>query len=207
MDDADTLPLFPLELVLLPGEMAPLHIFEERYKRLMGALRREGGEFGVVLAEEDRIHEAGCSAVLTGVIEEFEDGRLNVLVEGQRRFRVVELHPPADQERDCLRATVSFFDDRDQGSRELREAALAAYAGLLKAMGVEGSQVPRGAAALSFRLAATLDLGSNVKQALLESESEGERLTNLVSVAKTLLPRLDAQRKRADAIRGNGKGM
>ena len=207
MDDAENLPLFPLDLVLLPGETVPLHIFEERYKRLMATLRREGGEFGIILAEEERIHETGCTAVLAGVIEEFEDGRLNVLVEGQRRFRILELQTPADEESDCLHATVSFFGDRDQGSRELSDAALAAYAGLLEAMGMGGSQVPGGAAALSFRLASSLDLGSDVKQALLESESESERLKDLVSVAKVLLPRLEAQRKRADAIRGNGKGM
>ena len=207
MDEAETLTLFPLELVLLPGEMVPLHIFEERYKRLMATLRRDGGEFGVVLAEKDRIHEAGCSAVLTGVVEEFEDGRLNVLVEGRRRFRILELQPPADPERDCLRATVSYFEDGDQGSRALREQALAAYVGLLKALGMENSQAPGGAAPLSFRLASAVDFGTDVKQALLESESESDRLTDLVAVAKTLLPRLEAQRERAEAIRGNGKGV
>jgi Lon protease-like protein len=203
----ETIAVFPLELVLLPGETVPLHIFEERYKRLMAALRSDGGEFGVVLAEEDKIHDAGCTAVLTGVVEEFDDGRLNVLVEGRRRFHIVEVHPPDDPETEALRATVSFFDDADDGSSEARDETLAAFAELMQAMGVERPQVPGGAVPLSFKLAAAVDFGAEIKQAMLESVSETERLAQLADVARSLRPRVEAQLKRSEAIRGNGKGM
>ena len=203
----ETIAIFPLELVLLPGETAPLHIFEERYKRLMAALRSEGGEFGVVLAEHDKIHDTGCTAALAGVIEEFDDGRLNVLIEGRRRFTIVEVHAPDDPDTETLRATVSFFDDGDRGSPEAKDAAMAAFAELVAAMGLEEPQVPEGEMPLSFRLAAAVDFGTEVKQALLESVSETERLVQLAAVMKTLLPRVEAQLKRSEAIRGNGKGM
>ena len=203
----ETIAIFPLELVLLPGETLPLHIFEERYKRLMATLRAEGGEFGIVLAGQDEVHEAGCAAVLAGVVEEFDDGRLNVLVEGRRRFHIVEVLPPDDPETETLRAAVSFFEDTDDGSAEAREQTLAAFAELMNALGLEQPQVPGGEVPLSFRLAATVDFGTEVKQAMLESVSETERLTQLAAVATTLLPRVEAQRKRSDAIRGNGKGM
>jgi ATP-dependent Lon protease len=206
-DDVETIALFPLELVLLPGETVPLHIFEERYRRLMAALRSEGGEFGMVLAEDDKIHDTGCSAVLAGVTEEFDDGRLNVVVEGRRRFRVVELQSPDDPDTETLQATVSFFEDGDQGSSESRDEALAAFAELIQAMGLEQPQLPGGATPLSFRLAAAVDFGTVVKQALLESVSETERLAQLAAVIKTLLPRVEAQLRRSEAIRGNGKGM
>ena len=68
-------------------------------------------------------------------------------------------------------------------------------------------QLPGGATPLSFRLAAAVDFGTEVKQALLESVSESERLGQLAAVVKTLLPRVAAQLKRSEAIRGNGKGM
>jgi Lon protease-like protein len=203
----ETIAIFPLELVLLPGETVPLHIFEERYKRLMTSLRNDGGEFGVVLAEQDEIHEAGCAAVLTAVVEEFDDGRLNVLVEGRRRFHVIEVLPPDDPETETLRATVAFFEDADDGSAEARNETLAAFAELMKALGMEQPQVPGGEVPLSFRLAAAVDFGTEIKQAMLESVSETERLSQLAEVATTLLPRVEAQRKRSDAIRGNGKGM
>jgi Lon protease-like protein len=206
-DDVETIAIFPLELVLLPGETVPLHIFEERYKRLMGSLRSEGGEFGVVLAEQNEMQEAGCAAVLTGVVEEFDDGRLNVLVEGRRRFHVIEVLPPDDPETETLRATVAFFEDADDGSPEARNQTLAAFAELMKALGLEQPQVPGGEVPLSFRLAAAVDFGTEIKQAMLESVSETERLSQLAEVATTLLPRVEEQRKRSDAIRGNGKGM
>ena len=203
----ETIAIFPLELVLLPGETIPLHIFEERYKRLMASLRSDGGEFGVALAEQDEMHQTGCAALLTGVVEEFDDGRLNVLIEGGRRFHVIEVLPPDDPETETLRATVSFFEDDEDGSAEARDEALAAFADLMKALGLEEPEMPGGAVPLSFRLAAAIDFGTEVKQAMLESVSETERLSQLTAVATTLLPRVEEQRKRSDAIRGNGKGM
>ena len=84
---------------------------------------------------------------------------------------------------------------------------MAAFAELVAAMGLEEPQVPEGEMPLSFRLAAAVDFGTEVKQALLESVSETERLVQLAAVMKTLLPRVEAQLKRSEAIRGNGKGM
>jgi ATP-dependent Lon protease len=207
MEVTESITLLPLEIVLLPGEMVPLHIFEERYKGLISRLRTRGGEFGVVLAEQNQIHEAGCSAVLTGVVGEYEDGRLDVLIEGQRRFRIAELRLPDDPESQCLEADVTFIEDQEHGSQDVRQATLRAFSELLRAMGVERPQVTGGGVPLSFRLAATLDFGIEAKQALLESLSESERLAQLAAVAKTLLPRVKAQRKRSEAIRGDGKGM
>ena len=120
---------------------------------------------------------------------------------------MVEVHPPEDPEVETLRATVSFFNDEEDGSAEARDEALAAFAELMKAIGLEQPQVPGGAVPLSFRLAAAIDFGTEVKQAMLESVSETERLSQLAAVATTLLPRVEAQRKRSEAIRGNGKGM
>ena len=83
--------LFPLGIVLLPTELVPLHIFEERYQELIGECLDEDREFGIVLADDDGLHEVGTRAAVTEVLERFDDGRLNIVVEGRERFRVAEL--------------------------------------------------------------------------------------------------------------------
>jgi Lon protease-like protein len=208
MGDADErlLGLFPLGLVLLPGEVVPLHIFEDRYKKLIGE-RLEGGEFGIVLAEEDSVRECGTTARVVRLIEEMDDGRMNILVEGDRRFRIVEVFTPGDQEADYLTAAVEYYrDSQPEGPTPLREAVLEVFARMLALMDIDSSQEPAGEGPLSFRIAGAVDFGAPLKQELLESLSEEQRLETLLTVMTSLLPRLELRKEREDAIRGNGKG-
>src|SRR6266545_896059 len=84
--------LFPLGVVLLPTERIPLHIFEPRYRELIGECLESGREFGLVLADDDGVRDVGTRAAVTEVLERFDDGRLNIVVEGRERFRVVEVN-------------------------------------------------------------------------------------------------------------------
>ena len=208
MDDADDrlLGLFPLGIVLLPGEVVPLHIFEERYKKLIRE-RLEEGEFGVVLAEDDTVRECGTSARVAQLIEELDDGRMNVLVQGERRFRIIEVREPEDHEADYLSAEVDFYrDSAPEASRLLRGGVLEAFEKMLALMDVESPKEPAGEGPLSFRVAAAVDFGAPLKQELLESLSEEQRLETLLTVMTSLLPRLELRKEREEAIRGNGKG-
>src|SRR5918997_6958874 len=83
--------LFPLGIVLLPTEQIPLHIFEDRYQELIGECLAEEREFGLVYADEDGLREIGTRAAVTEVLDRFDDGRMNIVVEGRDRFRLVEL--------------------------------------------------------------------------------------------------------------------
>src|SRR4051812_6665768 len=85
----DRLPLFPLGLVLLPEEVVPLHIFEERYKLMIGECLDDGTEFGILWMADDGLREVGCTARVTKLIERMEDGRMNILVQGAEPFRLV----------------------------------------------------------------------------------------------------------------------
>src|SRR5271156_6281151 len=96
------LPLFPLQVVLLPGGELPLHIFEDRYKEMMGEVIRNHQEFGVVLAND--------KGIVDKVLREYPDGRMDILTRGRRRFEIMLLN----DERAFLRGTVEFFDD-DEG--------------------------------------------------------------------------------------------
>ncbi len=208
MGDADDrlLGLFPLGIVLLPGEVVPLHIFEERYRKLIGE-RLEEGEFGIVLAEDDTVRECGTAARVAQLIEELDDGRMNILVQGERRFRIVEVREPDDPETDYLTAEVDYYRDSEpEASPELRDAVLTVFAKMLSLMDVESPEEPAGEGPLSFRIAAAVDFGAPLKQELLESLSEEQRLETLLTVMTSLLPRLELRKEREEAIRGNGKG-
>ncbi len=206
MSDESVIGLFPLQLVIVPGEVAPLHIFEERYKRLVGE-RLDGGEFGIVLAEEDSMRECGCTVRVAEVLERFDDGSLNILVEGGRRFRLVEVRDPDDPEADYLRGLVEYYEDAEPGAPEaLRDGVLDVFRKMLVLMDVESPRPPVGEGPLSFRVAAAVDFGAPLKQELLESLSEEQRLETLLTVMETLLPRLELRKEREEAIRGNGKG-
>jgi Lon protease-like protein len=208
VSDADDrlLGLFPLGITLLPGEVVPLHIFEDRYKKLIGE-RLEEGEFGIVLAEEDSVRECGTTARVVRLIEEMDDGRLNILVEGVRRFRIIEVIAPEDEEADYLRADVEYYRDSEpEGSPALGEAVLELFARILVLMDVEDPREPDGEGPLSFRIASAVDFGAPLKQELLESLSEEQRLQTLLTVMTTLLPQMELRKEREDAIRGNGKG-
>ena len=208
MGEADdrVIGLFPLGIVLLPGEVVPLHIFEERYKKLVGE-RFEEGEFGIVLADEDSVRECGTSARVAQLIEELDDGRMNILVEGLRRFRIVEVIAPEDSEADYLSAEVDYYRDSEpEGSDVLKEAVLEMFHKILALMDVDSPDELGGEGPLSFRIAAAVDFGAPLKQELLESLSEKQRLETLLTVVTSLLPRLELRKEREDAIRGNGKG-
>ena len=198
--------LFPLGLVLVPGELLPLHIFEERYKRLIGECRKTGETFGIVLRHEENVAECGCTAAVTSVLEEFDDGRLDIVVQGRERFRLHELVEPDDED-DYLRARVTAYeDDEPAAPAKVVRKAESLYRRLLELADVEAAAGAGEGAEASFRMAGTVDFGLMVKQQLLESRSEADRLEQLVGLMSSLVPRLELRKSREGAIRGNGKG-
>ena len=159
------LPLFPLPLVLLPQNPLPLHIFEERYREMIGEAIADDSEFGIVMAAQGGIVNVGCTATIERVVERFDDGRLNIATLGRRRFEVLSIN----EDRAFLRGEVNFFDDVDDTAQpELAQLAIAA------APQQEGI-----GPLLSF------DLGRevrdvNLRQQLLVSRSENGRLRLLI---------------------------
>src|SRR5215213_2818330 len=122
-------PLFPLGLVALPSELIPLHIFEERYKTMIGRCRAEPSEFGIVWMADDGLRPIGCACEVADVLEELEDGRINLVARGTRPFRIEarqdELPYPA--------GVVEFLDDPvEDPDPEAAGAAREAYAELVR---------------------------------------------------------------------------
>ena len=106
------LPLFPLNMVLFPRIPVGLHIFEPRYRRMIRQCIEEHEEFGIVLYQESEVAETGCTATVEGVIKEYTDGRFDILVMGQQRFRVRRFF----EEKEHLEADVELFTDSSSAS-------------------------------------------------------------------------------------------
>ena len=128
-ESSERFPLFPLGLVLLPGEVVPLHIFEERYRTMIGECLEHGTEFGIVWSGDDGVRDVGCAAEVAQLIETTEDGRMNILVKGTRRFtldrRIEDMPYPAGD--------VTWIEDADATEDEdAGQAARKAYADLVE---------------------------------------------------------------------------
>jgi Lon protease-like protein len=199
----DEIGLFPLDLVLLPGEQRPLHIFEERYKELIGKCLEEGGEFGLVLADEEGVRPVGTRAAVIEVLQQFDDGRLDVVVEGRQRFRVVEV----TEGRSFATAEVDEVDDEtgEDPSGDEVTRAIDAFRHVVEAAQVEVDEVDPGAGGLSFQIGARIDLGNEVKQTLLELTSERERLGQLEPLLRRAADSVRIDREVRERASGNGR--
>ncbi len=195
-------PLFPLGIVALPGEMIPLHIFEERYKTMMNECLLHEREFGIVWLSEDGLREVGCAARVDRVLERMEDGRMNLVARGTRPFRVVErqghLAYPA--------GVVEFVHDRDeQVDPDLEKIAHEAYAELVKRATDREPEAEELAEMSAYAMAATVDFGLDAKQGLLDLRSENARLRLVTRLFRAALKRLDFVDHAQERARSNGK--
>jgi ATP-dependent Lon protease len=180
------IPLFPLQVVVFPRTRLPLHIFEERYKEMVGEAIRDESEFGVVLAKDDGIVNAGCSVTVEKVMEMYSDGRMDILCLGKRRFEIVALN----QEKSFLQGEVSFFDDEDfaPAPPTLRNEALTHYQALAALGSRRQGEPDLGDTQLSFQIAqAVPDL--DFLNRLLRHRSETERLQELNRYLSEYVPR------------------
>ena len=194
--------LFPLQLVLLPGEERPLHIFEPRYRELIGECLESGGDFGLVLADDTGMREIGTRASVREVLERFPDGRLNILVEGGERFRLVEL----TEGRTFATAEVDDLpDEDDEPSEEEVERCLAAYRRLLDAADAEVDELDLVGESLAFQIGRRVDLGTDVKQDLLELRSERERVARLAPLLDRAAEAVRRERAIRERATGNGR--
>jgi Lon protease-like protein len=204
MQDA-LLPLFPLEVVLLPGNRLPLHIFEDRYKEMIGEAIRDNTEFGIVQAGEKGILNLGCTAIVERVLKQYPDGRMNIIGLGRRRFEILFL----DQEKAYLRGGVNFFDDdkaQPPPSEQARLGALAWFDILRRQEDPERPLPDKSDPQLSFALAEYIPELS-FRQTLLALRSEAERLQQL----EQFLPTYIAGLKRTEHVKKvapkNGHGF
>jgi Lon protease-like protein len=195
------LPLFPLDVVLFPGTTLPLHIFEPRYKEMIGECLAQRRTFGVVRAVEQGLAEIGCTAEIVTVVKEYPDGRIDLVGEGRERFELLRVN----QERSFLQAEVLMISD-EPGTPPQADAARAVHlhSELLAIAGAKPDMPAAGRSLLSFHLAGSVPLDLDFKQKLLSLRSEPERLTLLISYLETILPNLRRAASAREKAGGNG---
>jgi len=200
----EELGLFPLGIVLLPTERVPLHIFEPRYQELVGECLDGEREFGLVFADEDGVRALGTRARVDEVLERFDDGRMNIVVEGGERFAVERL----TQGRSFMTAVVSAVEDDGAAAGEEAVArATAAFRALAAAAEAEAGEIDEESAQLSFRLAAQVELAAEMKQELLELRSEQRRLELVAELLDGVRAVLIATRQLGEHAKKNGSRL
>lgn len=195
------LPLFPLEVVLFPGAPLPLHIFEPRYKEMIGECLGQSAPFGVVRALDEGIAEIGCTAEIITVTKEYPDGRLDLVAEGRERFELLEVN----EERSFLRGKVLVMPD-EPGKPEAEQTARAVQLHL-EILSLAGAVQDLSAAdqdRLSFHLAGSLPLDLDFKQKLLAMRSESERIRMVTAYLERILPKLQRVARTRHKAGGNG---
>ena len=195
------LPLFPLDLVLLPGTALPLHIFEPRYKEMIGECRAQHRHFGVVRALDQGLAEVGCTAEIVTVVKEYADGRLDLVAEGRKRFELLRIN----QERSFLQAEVVMIDNAPGTSpQEDISRAIELHSELATIAGTKQDISAADRSLLSFHLAGSLPLDLDFKQKLLALRSEPERLSLFISYLETIVPNIRRTAKAREKAGGNG---
>ena len=195
-------PLFPLGIVALPSELVPLHIFEERYKAMVGECLEQGAEFGIVRVTEAGLRPNGCAMEITDVLERHPDGRLDILTRGTRPFRIVEerfdqVYPSGE---------IEFLEDKPEARDPDTVAEAHAAYGDLVTEATDTVLEPEDLEPLTaYEMAATVDFGLDAKQGLLDLRSENARLRLVTRLFRAAIRRLDFIERAQARARSNGK--
>lgn len=206
---SERIPVFPLGIVLFPESRVPLHIFEDRYKKLIDQAVKEHSPFGINYVEEDRLHAVGCSARVVEVLERHPDGELDIITEGERRYEVLDLEQNGPDQ--ISFATVRWLDDEpEERDSELAEETIQLFNELTE-VAYKGTIPPLDESIWnaenlypSFKIAQKSGLEAPQRQALLSVTSENERLSMLHKFLTQLLPKVKEFETVQELIRNDG---
>ena len=202
MPTSDRIPLFPLDLVLLPHEVLPLHIFEHRYRMMIRRCLSEDAPFGVVATDQGEAEQVGCTARIRQVVREFDDGTFDIETIGERRFRVEASH---DDQPFTTADIVYLPDTEGAGESPEKERLIAQHMKLLELLGETiRPNLYEDSDALSFRIGARCGLELPQRLELLQLDAESDRIAFLVTHLQDFIPRVRSARERQDRVRSNG---
>ena len=180
----------------------PLHIFEPRYRELIAECLEDGQPFGLVYADDDGLRRTGTLASVVEVVERFEDGRLNIVVEGGERFRLLELTDGRSFHTGTVEPLGRQRRPAGPGGRDARRSAL--FAQLVELTGAEVEVPAEDIVQPSFSLASRFELAPELKLELLEETSERVRLMRLCEILETVATAVERQREMAEVASRNG---
>jgi ATP-dependent Lon protease len=199
------IPLFPLEVVLFPGQAMPLHIFEPRYREMTRHCLSTVSPFGLILVQGAGMSQTGCSAMIVKVLKEYEDGRSDILTAGQNAFRLLQIY----EEKSYLEATVEYLEDDFTRADSAVSARLEELCNQCHNL-LYGEDAPRfetdGGISLAYHVASELPIDLNFRQSLLEIRLERDRQARLVAHLVGWYPQLQERERVRGKAAGNGHG-
>ena len=207
MNGIELVPIFPLGIVMLPEQLIPLHIFEERYKLMIGECLADDKVFGIVYFDGQKMCSAGCSARVQEVLKKYPNGRLDIVTRGERRFIVGQL----DESKPYLQATVDYFDDDpEEPDADMQRDALRGLMLLNQVVGLEPHESTLDLAvnpafkSISFLVAGSAGFNAPEKQKFLEMTSTRKRLQKSVAALSRIIDRIRLTEEIQSLIGGNG---
>ena len=202
----ERIPLFPLDVVLLPGTHLPLHIFEPRYRGMVRLCLDNPSEFGILLAMPNGVAGVGCTAEIIEVVKRYEDGRMDIQTIGRAPFQVLELFTNDP----LLEGRVGYLEDHDDSVPESVERELIELFETCHTL-VFGDYPrdleERKKAGLAYQVTAALPLDLLWKQQILELRSEPDRQKRLVALLREWAPHLEKTNQMRACAGGNGHGL
>jgi Lon protease-like protein len=197
------IPIFPLDVAMLPGGELLLHIFEPRYRKMIARCMREPCGFGVVRSQEQALAKIGCEAVVVKVLRRYPDGRLDIRVRGTERFRLGGVQ---EHEDGYLEGETSTIDEGpEETDHEIEDSLDERYRAYASMTGDLAAEPPPRGPRWSFSLAERLRLSVDARQELLELMSENGRLRRLAELLSALIEGQKAREKMQGIVRGNGR--
>lgn len=195
------IPLFPLDIVLFPGQAVPLHIFEPRYRQMTRHCMDTQSAFGIVYIQKAKLAHTGCSAMIVKTLKEYEDGRSDILAAGQSAFRLLQTF----NEKAYLEGDVEYLEEDFSAVDSSVSSRLVKLCNECHRI-LYGEDAPpfetEGGISLAYHVASELPVEAKVRQTLLEIRSEAERQSRLVSHLHEWYPQL----QRREHVRGKAAG-
>ncbi|MFQ5570433.1 MAG: LON peptidase substrate-binding domain-containing protein [Rhodothermales bacterium] len=202
MPRIEKLPLFPLGLVLYPKERLPLHIFEPRYKEMTQMCMETESPFGIVFFDEGKMAQVGCTARITAILEQHEDGRMDLVVDGERRFQVLDVF----DDRAYYTADVELITEpEEEPRREVQQRVITQHMRLLELAGRRvRPNLYETSFPLSYLIAPNAGLSLQQKQELLELRSENQRIDYLILHLEALIVKVEKMETLRRKVQSNG---
>ena len=202
---SEIVPLFPLNVVLFPQSQLHLHIFEERYRILISECITYDNVFGINLVHDQEVRKIGCTASVQEIVKRYDDGKLDIIVEGQRRFH---LHNYVEAPHPYYSGRISWLEDIPEDVDELlctrtvtlhNEFVKIVFPGIVKKVDINDIRKSR-----SFHLVQKSGLDLIQKQVFLSMNSENNRLRFLIQHLESLLPLLGSKKTVDELAQNDG---
>jgi len=196
-------PLFPLQLVIYPNEILPLHIFEERYKDMINYCIDNNESFGLLSYIDQKVSRVGCLCKIDKINKRYEDGRLDIVCRGTDRFMVHSFN----SSKAYLQGTITAFHDADTVEESipgLLERLQDKYDKLLEIASKNWEDIPDQLPSNSYEFAHLVGFELAQKQNLLEIKSENDRLKFLHEHLDRIIPQMKAFEEVQNRIKQNG---